>query len=32
MISARLGIQKISGISVFDTMEQKTYDMLPDLE
>nr|GFA62857.1 hypothetical protein [Tanacetum cinerariifolium] len=31
MISARLGIQKISGISVFDTMEQKTYDMLPDL-
>ncbi|GJV54563.1 zinc finger, CCHC-type containing protein [Tanacetum coccineum] len=32
MTSARLGIQKITGISMFDTMEKKTYDMLPDLE
>nr|GEX62119.1 hypothetical protein [Tanacetum cinerariifolium] len=32
MISAKLGVQKISGISVFDSMEKKTYDMLPDLE
>ncbi|PWA97872.1 hypothetical protein CTI12_AA025390 [Artemisia annua] len=32
MISAKLGVQKISGILVFDTMEKKTYDMLLDLE
>ncbi|KAF5811924.1 putative trafficking protein particle complex subunit 13 [Helianthus annuus] len=32
LISAKLGVQKISGITVFDTMEKKTYDPLPDLE
>ncbi|KVH89546.1 Protein of unknown function DUF974, partial [Cynara cardunculus var. scolymus] len=32
LISAKLGVQKITGITVFDTMEKKTYDPLPDLE
>ncbi|KAI3741151.1 hypothetical protein L1987_58818 [Smallanthus sonchifolius] len=32
LISAKLGVQKITGITVFDTMEKKTYDPLPDLD
>ncbi|KAI7736246.1 hypothetical protein M8C21_022696 [Ambrosia artemisiifolia] len=32
LISTKLGLQKITGITVFDTMEKKTYDPLPDLE
>ncbi|PIA25054.1 hypothetical protein AQUCO_13000003v1 [Aquilegia coerulea] len=32
LIATRLGVQKITGITVFDVMEKKTYDPLPDLE
>ncbi|KAC9975346.1 hypothetical protein E3N88_45009 [Mikania micrantha] len=32
LMSAKLGVQKITGITVFDTMEKKTYDPLPDLD
>ncbi|KAH7664389.1 Trafficking protein particle complex subunit 13 protein [Dioscorea alata] len=32
MIATRLGVQRISGITIFDTKEKKAYDPLPDLE
>lgn len=32
LIATKLGVQKIAGITVFDTSEKKTYDPLPDLE
>ncbi|KAL8511987.1 hypothetical protein ACS0TY_018448 [Phlomoides rotata] len=32
LIAIKLGIQKISGITVFDTIEKKTYDSLLELE
>ncbi|KAL6538636.1 hypothetical protein OROGR_012624 [Orobanche gracilis] len=32
LIAIKLGIQKISGITVFDTIEKKTYDSLVELE
>ncbi|KAI3680689.1 hypothetical protein L6452_35462 [Arctium lappa] len=32
LVSAKLGVQKITGITLFDTLENKTYDPLPDLE
>nr|XP_043618619.1 trafficking protein particle complex subunit 13-like [Erigeron canadensis] len=32
LISAKLGVQKITGITVFDTVEKKTYDAMPDME
>ncbi|KAD3069282.1 hypothetical protein E3N88_37162 [Mikania micrantha] len=32
LMSAKLGVQRITGITVFDTMEKKTYDPLPDLD
>ncbi|KAF8411168.1 hypothetical protein HHK36_003711 [Tetracentron sinense] len=32
LIATRLGVQKITGIMVFDTREKKTYEPLPDLE
>ncbi|XP_076885402.1 uncharacterized protein LOC143534919 [Bidens hawaiensis] len=32
LISSKLGVQKIIGITVFDAMEKKTYEPLPDLE
>ncbi|KAK2967213.1 hypothetical protein RJ640_030130 [Escallonia rubra] len=32
LIATKLGVQKISGITVFDTKEKKIHDPLPDLE
>ncbi|KAG5516884.1 hypothetical protein RHGRI_037572 [Rhododendron griersonianum] len=32
LIATRLGVQKITGITVFDTTEKRTYDSLSDLE
>ncbi|XP_039139075.1 trafficking protein particle complex subunit 13 [Dioscorea cayenensis subsp. rotundata] len=32
MIATRLGVQRITGITIFDTKEKKAYDPLPDLE
>lgn len=32
MIAPRLGVQKISGVTVFDVREKKVYDPLPDIE
>lgn len=32
MIAVRLGVQKISGITIYDTQENKLYDPLPDVE
>ncbi|KAK9267801.1 hypothetical protein L1049_010237 [Liquidambar formosana] len=32
LIATKVGVQKITGITVFDTGEEKTYDPLPDLE
>ncbi|GFY91860.1 hypothetical protein Acr_08g0002560 [Actinidia rufa] len=32
LIATRLGVQKITGITVFDTKEKRTYDPLSDLE
>ncbi|XP_010241984.1 PREDICTED: trafficking protein particle complex subunit 13-like isoform X2 [Nelumbo nucifera] len=32
LIATRLGVQKITGITVFDVRDKKTYDPLPDLE
>ncbi|KDP20945.1 hypothetical protein JCGZ_21416 [Jatropha curcas] len=32
LIAIKLGVQKITGITVFDKKEKKTYDPLPDLE
>jgi len=32
MIAIRLGVQKISGITIYDTREKKLYDPLPDIE
>ncbi|KAA8515278.1 hypothetical protein F0562_018492 [Nyssa sinensis] len=32
LIATKLGVQKITGITVFDTREKKTYEPLPDLE
>ncbi|KNA18214.1 hypothetical protein SOVF_072850 [Spinacia oleracea] len=32
LISTKLGVQKITGITVFDSVEKKTYEPLPDLE
>ncbi|RWW23696.1 hypothetical protein GW17_00012047 [Ensete ventricosum] len=32
MIATRLGVQKISGVTVFDVREKKVYDPLPDVE
>ncbi|KAI4304354.1 hypothetical protein MLD38_039879 [Melastoma candidum] len=32
LIATKLGVQKIGGITVFDTIEKKTYEHLPDLE
>ncbi|KAE8724462.1 putative LRR receptor-like serine/threonine-protein kinase [Hibiscus syriacus] len=32
LIATKLGIQKISGVTVFDTIEKKTFDPLPDME
>jgi hypothetical protein len=32
LIATKLGVQRITGITVFDTREKKSYDPLPDLE
>ncbi|KAH9626980.1 hypothetical protein KSS87_017831 [Heliosperma pusillum] len=32
LIAMKLGVQKITGITVFDSVEKKTYEPLPDLE
>uniref|UniRef100_A0A803LLE5 Trafficking protein particle complex subunit 13 n=1 Tax=Chenopodium quinoa TaxID=63459 RepID=A0A803LLE5_CHEQI len=32
LIATKLGVQKITGITVFDSIEKKTYEPLPDLE
>ncbi|XP_071714516.1 uncharacterized protein [Rutidosis leptorrhynchoides] len=32
LVSAKLGVQKITGITLFDTTEKRTYDPLPDVE
>ncbi|KAJ7968536.1 trafficking protein particle complex subunit 13 [Quillaja saponaria] len=32
LIATKLGIQRITGITVFDTVEKKSYEPLPDLE
>lgn len=32
LIATKLGVQKITGITVFDSVEKKTYEPLPDLE
>jgi hypothetical protein len=32
LIATKLGVQKITGITVFDKSEKKTYAPLPDLE
>jgi hypothetical protein len=32
LIATKPGIQRITGITVFDTREMKSYDPLPDLE
>lgn len=32
LIATKVGVQKITGITVFDTVEKKTYEPLPDLE
>ncbi|XP_024199495.1 trafficking protein particle complex subunit 13 homolog isoform X2 [Rosa chinensis] len=32
LIATKLGVQKITGITVFNTMERKSYDPLPDVE
>lgn len=32
LIATKLGVQKITGITVFDIREKRTYDPLPDLE
>ncbi|PKA60150.1 hypothetical protein AXF42_Ash009834 [Apostasia shenzhenica] len=32
MIATRLGVQKISGITIYDTREKRAYDPLPDVE
>lgn len=32
LIATKLGVQRITGITVFNTMEKKSYDPLPDLE
>ena len=32
LIATKLGIQRITGITVFDTREKKSYNPLPDLE
>lgn len=32
LIATKLGVQKLTGITVFDTREKKSYDPLPDLE
>ncbi|PQP97478.1 hypothetical protein Pyn_14456 [Prunus yedoensis var. nudiflora] len=31
-IAAQLGVQRITGIAIFNTREEQTYDPLPDLE
>lgn len=32
LIATKLGVQRITGITVFDKIEKITYDSLPDLE
>ncbi|KAL6289774.1 hypothetical protein ACE6H2_007284 [Prunus campanulata] len=32
LIAAQLGVQRITGITIFNTREEQTYDPLPDLE
>ncbi|GLT30385.1 hypothetical protein SLA2020_051870 [Shorea laevis] len=32
LIATKLGVQRITGITVFDTREKRNYDPLPDLE
>lgn len=32
LIATKLGVQRITGITVFNIMEKKSYDPLPDLE
>lgn len=32
LVATKLGVQKITGITVFDSVEKKTYEPLPDLE
>ncbi|GLT30350.1 hypothetical protein SLA2020_051540 [Shorea laevis] len=32
LIATKLGVQRITGITVFDTREKRNYDLLPDLE
>jgi len=32
LIATKVGVQKITGITVFDSVEKKTYEPLPDLE
>lgn len=32
LIATRLGVQKISGITVFDAHQKKLYDPLPEME
>lgn len=32
LLATKIGIQNITGITVFDTREKKTYDPLPEFE